>query len=670
MNRCSLLLSAAASGFLSCTSPPEHIGSADGGTSDAGMMAMPAPVAMPMLTPCPDGWTEHQVAGVTVCDPTAGVGPQVCPQGEAHFVGTSGCRPVGVTCPSGEFAQGLPASNVLYVRPGGTGNGTQAEPFGTINEALGQAMDGTVIALAAGTYDEVVRLKTGVTLQGACAARTWIRPSTSGGASVRVPADVTNAALVGVGIGPSDNAGAVIQGHARLEGVVVEQAMAAGILVAGGRLVAQDTVVRGTRPQMDGTLGGGVTVLEGSEATFRRAVFEANHQYGLTLVGSQVELLDVASRANQEGAIPGLGAGVVVQAGGILLGERIELSNGLGVGALVADGAELDLIDAVIRGTRGVRPSDQGFGISLDESRVSLRRTVVIDSEGTAIGVPEAGDLTLANVVVADVVPTPDNPGWAVGVSAGGSARLMLSHVRISGTAAAGLSVNGQLSDPLGAILTATDLSIVDVADLGISGLGLYLSAVQADIERLHIERSVMAGVILMEHARLNLRDGVIEDTAPDPDDGHFGRGIEVSEDAEIEAERLRLVGQHEVALLFGGSGVSQLRDVLIRETWQRGCAETSCADAPGGMGVSVYGGHVNLSRFRIEDVPLCGVQVAADGQLDLHDGWIADVSVGACVQVEDYDVSRLADDVVYDQAQTSIQLTEHAVPAPQPPPF
>ena len=69
------------------------------------------------------------------------------------------------------------------------------------------------------------------------------------------------------------------------------------------------------------------------------------------------------------------------------------------------------------------------------------------------------------------------------------------------------------------------------------------------------------------------------------------------------------------------------------------------------------------MSEFQIRDVPLCGVQIAEGGSVDLTRGEIRGASVGACVQVDGYDVSRLTDDVSYVDTDTSIQTTSHYVP-------
>ncbi len=153
-----------------------------------------------------------------------------------------------------------------------------------------------------------------------------------------------------------------------------------------------------------------------------------------------------------------------------------------------------------------------------------------------------------------------------------------------------------------------------------------------------------------------------MSDTRPAVADGFWGRGLEAV-GASVEIERALFESQHEVALIFS-QGAATLRDVQVRGTLERGCADVACSDQPGGIGIGVYDdARVSVDGFTLDDIPLCGVQIARGGSLDLMHGSIRDVAVGACVQVDGYDVSRLSSDVRYD-AGTSIQSTSHYIPA------
>jgi hypothetical protein len=146
---------------------------------------MPTPPALPVLTPCPEGWVEVPRAGpddVATCDPWPETGYEECGAvDEAHFPGEPGCVRIGTACSADDdWATGLPGDRpIRYVLAGAPagGDGTRASPFGTIAEATSGAASGTVVAQSKGTLDEVVLLPSGVTLWRACGAETVVSSS-------------------------------------------------------------------------------------------------------------------------------------------------------------------------------------------------------------------------------------------------------------------------------------------------------------------------------------------------------------------------------------------------------------------------------------------------------------------------------------------------------------
>jgi len=67
-----------------------------------------------------------------------------------------------------------------------------------------------------------------------------------------------------------------------------------------------------------------------------------------------------------------------------------------------------------------------------------------------------------------------------------------------------------------------------------------------------------------------------------------------------------------------------------------------------------------------IEDLrPLCGVQLASEGTIDLHDGVVSGNQVGANVQTAGFDVSRLGDNVVFRDNVTSLDSADLPLPTP-----
>src|SRR5690606_10127994 len=111
------------------------------------------------------------------------------------------------------------------------------------------------------------------------------------------------------------------------------------------------------------------------------------------------------------------------------------------------------------------------------------------------------------------------------------------------------------------------------------------------------------------------------------------------------------------------------LAAVHVLDTLPRECAETTCADAPGGTALAAIGEGVLIAEeFEVDRARLCGAQVATGGALDLRRGRIAGATVGACVQVAGYDVSRLTNDVAFADNGVNVDATDHAVPEPGDP--
>lgn len=612
---------------------------------------------LPALGACPDGWAEVDVDGVTVCDPTPGGptpgGPAPCPEGEARFVGSASCAPIGGACPSGDFADELPA-DAIHVRPGGSGDGSAGAPFGTIAQGISAWRAGRTIALAKGTYDEAVRLPVGATLRGACARETRLTLSSSfAGQSVIA---LEGGAVSDLTVAETDAAGVLVRrGEVTLERVVVDRATTFGVIVGGGRLTARELVVRGIAPGGDGSGGFGL-IVDDAAAGLERAVLEENTLAGaIVTAGATLELTDVAAR-DATGAR--LGAGFISQDGGTISGRRVEVTRSTGAGLLSNAGGGYALEDVVVRDVTG---APMGWALSA-LGEVSLTRAWLSGAQGTGVQVGEGGRIALTDVVVDGVREHPTMNGFGQGLGVSQRGTLVVERVFVRDTLAGAVSVIGQ--DTLGdARLEGRDLTLRDVRDEGVAGVGLYVDVLgEVELEGLTVERTTHGGVVVGGGSAVSLTDVRVEDTTPDVEDGLWGRAVEVR-DSRLTLTRARLARQHEVGVIVSG-GEAALEDVEIHATRERGCAATTCGDAPGGTGLGVYrGASVSLRGFVIDDAALCGVQIAEGGSLDLSDGEIRAASIGACVQVDGYDVERLTDDVRFVDTGTSIQTTSHYVP-------
>ncbi|MCZ7681308.1 MAG: DUF1565 domain-containing protein [Sandaracinaceae bacterium] len=216
-------------------------GGADAGTDapalrDAGPTLAPAspnipwladgvpPIAPPTFTPCPEGWREvTDESGPTRCDPYPSEGARTdCPEGQAHFPGEPSCAPISGEC----AADGWPAGGgepTLHVRAGAApgGDGSRAAPLATIADALARAAEGSVIAIASGTYEEVLRITSRVTLRGACASGTRIEASAPSGTSATVEIAADGVALEALVIAAATSGAVDVDGTAATASVTL-----------------------------------------------------------------------------------------------------------------------------------------------------------------------------------------------------------------------------------------------------------------------------------------------------------------------------------------------------------------------------------------------------------------------------------------------------------------
>jgi hypothetical protein len=102
--------------------------------------------------------------------------PEPCAPGTMAIPGETTCREV-MPCPAAEHGEAPEEPTTLHVRADhqGPSDGSAAMPYTTIQAAVDAAVDGAVVAIAAGTYAESVEVMThNVRLWGRCPALTVI----------------------------------------------------------------------------------------------------------------------------------------------------------------------------------------------------------------------------------------------------------------------------------------------------------------------------------------------------------------------------------------------------------------------------------------------------------------------------------------------------------------
>ena len=656
---------------------------ADRGEPDGGLaIATPAEPAPPDFGACPTGWRAVETeSGIAWCDPWPVGGPVDCEGAEAHFPGGDGCTRVGAACPAGEFpeATSLPAdAPVLYVRPGAVGgDGTEGAPYGTITEAERRAPTGGVIALAKGTHDGIVSLERELMLVGACAAETMLTLTGSLGDSVVTVHDAP-VVLRDLSIGETDRSGITAFGSradVRVEGVVIRNVAGWGIgAQEGARVSGSDVVVRdvGDAPLRPGT---GLASGDGGALTLTRLVIErASTTGGAAYRAGSVVVEDAAIRGTV-GASDGFAGGALVANEATVEARRVAMRDNRDHGALVVGTGSRGLLElVVIEETRAsaAAPDFGGRGILVDGAAdVEARRAYVAGYSESAITVAET-PMLLEDVIVREGRGTDDMGMFGYGLQVARSGAVRGARLAIDRAASAGVTV-----EPTGS-LTMTDVSVRDTQPepmRQIAGLGIHFGPESTgELTRVRVERSRSVGFAVVGPSTtvrvddLLVRDTesavVYFDTLGFPLAGILGRGITIDAGGELTVLRGLVENSREAAVIAQQTSVARFDDFAIRGARVRACAATDCADEPGGTALVVaHDATAELSRFEIRDSDLCGIQIVHRANVDLHHGVIAEHPVGACVQIDGYDLSRLMDGVIYRDNETSLAVTMLPVP-------
>jgi hypothetical protein len=321
--------------------------------------------------------------------------------------------------------------------------------------------------------------------------------------------------------------------------------------------------------------------------------------------------------------------------------------------------------DLLVDGVSSEPAQANGYGVFVRDGSVQIDRARVTRAHRSGLLASTGAQLVARDVVVHDVLAAANDDGaFAVGVGAVGAgvelARAYLARLAVYGVAA--LRDRGLT----GATLRAEDLTIREVTtgteDLG---FGAIVSVSTASITRLDLRGARVLGVdVVGEGAQLTLEDARIEEIEATPT-FDFGRAIEVDVGGRAIVRRAVFAGTRESAAASYEAGSSlELEEVEIRDVRERACAGDACSGQPGGVGVvALGGGAVRGDDLRVEGAPLCGVMVAFGGALDLRGGAIRRCAVGACLQVEGYDVTRVTDGVRYEENDVNVDFTGFAVP-------
>lgn len=637
---------------------PETTGPSDAASTDATAVAAPtppaapSPAAAPALTPCPRGWREADVGGVTACEPFGEDAAVRCGAEEIHVHGRAAgaaCE-AALACPEGEWPDDAPA-DAVHARAGAVdGDGTRARPFGTLAAALAAASSaGRPIVLGEGELAGGVQVRGVPSITGLCPARTRIvdTATTSSAAIIArpgVPLTIRGVHLEGALYGLWVTRGASVTG----EGLVANGASSAVRLDGGAsaelrRLRAQtplssDFVHAALRVGPGSTLtvheatllGGGslvysygddpatdvatVTVEDATlldspiglagyhDVTLRRAAIENVDLGVLTISPRRAVLEDVRAR---DVARPSDSAFLFASGGTIEL-RRVSLLGLPRGGAILARNVEgsfardarIEASDVIVDDVGG----DVAIQVEADTS-LALTRALVTRAGGTAVLATTGGRLTLTDLTIRGTTASPD-AAFGHGVAVDGPG--------------ASATIERLVAAPALATILAHDEALVRATDVDVEGgLGLAAQCVQLSacasgepmlvLERARIRDVTRYGVASIV-SRVRLVDVDVDGVVAQASSTIVGLGV-LAYAGRIEGERLRVRGVAGIGVLSLGSTVT-LADVEVDQTSTRDC--DGCASGTLGDGVScATDGELSVTRLLVHGSSRAGVMAA-----------------------------------------------------------
>ncbi len=656
----------------------------------------PAPPQPPRLTPCPAGWLERldEASGVALCEPMPD-GESSCPLGETYVLG-EGCTVLGGTCPSDGFAPGLPATDVLFVREGATGDGSRERPFGTLSDALAIAGSGATIALARGTYRAPTLRRRDLTLIGVCATETSV--GATSGARFGFTVEGGDVALRRVEVIPGSG-GAIVVANAELdlEDVVVREVRGAAIDVASATLRARRLLVDGVG-MLDAFPGYGLVIERGSAAHLERSVLQRAN-LGMLAFGDATVTIEssILRDAFDDGAAKGC---IELQDGASLELHESLLARCEGQGALAFSGSSLALDHVVVRDTRGATSAAVG---AYTGATITIARTVLEGGQVGAVDVVGEGSTARITDLVArapgreDLAPNDESAlvsayrGGAiegervtvhdapcVGVGALDSAVALhdLGVHAITGTGEAacpGLAVaatRSHLDIERVAVEAALSGAVyveggdARVADLTVHdslGSGLVLTeGGTLSLDRMHVER-IGQVALLASTATIEARDVEIDGVAAEARPGGLGLGIVAQLEGSIALERAR-VGHTQLGAAIATHGASlTVTDLLVHDV-----TPIECETCPPGFSAglcAMRGGAFSATRFVVERGGLCGAYVQEASELSLAMGSVAESAVGLCVEDPAFDLGQIERDVRFERNGENLGASSLPVP-------
>jgi hypothetical protein len=362
---------------------------AEGGCADSGIRA------------CPTGFALDAGGCVAVL-------PELrCSPGSMAIPGDKTCHPVA-ECGTGDWYD-APASaiHVDAASASTTPDGSIANPYAKLQDALDAAPEGATIALADGVYKEAIAIHKKVEIVGRCPTKASIEPDEATIAvDVQAPATIRRIAITSPNLGLSvyetegfvgdqlwihDTANVAFDverktktASAKLSHSLVEDAGWAGVIGIGGKIEIDSVLVRDIHRIDDGRRGIGIFARsEGTETGSLRVTgsfVERVRQWGIATQDCPMDVRATLVRTVVEDAEVGAGL-VAAQRPDVTPRSTVPIPvhlDGVVVEDVIGVGALFDHVDAsmhaiTMRAIRpGAKPHSDGLGLQIERSTATF----------------------------------------------------------------------------------------------------------------------------------------------------------------------------------------------------------------------------------------------------------------------------------------------------------
>jgi hypothetical protein len=533
----------------------------------------------------PDGdYIPEELKGITGCEPLP---KATCTKDQIALPGRGSCVAASGACLD-IFASELPLEGVVFVDLNAVEPyaGTREAPFPTIGRALLESTRGSTIALAAGTYEEPLRVTGEFTIRGACADTVLSGAIEVASATVAFR-NMTLASQV------------VVDGGSTLDlaELVVTTTLSVGqyAFTSYGRLRVAETLFRDPRGRLFAIVAGSA-VLRNFEVRNGREAFVVSSGGSLTVYdgtignGSSLENAMYLNGTVHTDLARLLIEGNGVSAGGhaIINAKHLRIradSTRLRIAMQATGSAVLSIADSLIGPMAGqaVVATEQTHlslkdsivaGIALDvpggyahalvttgSPTLFVARTAFLSMEDNAVEIDTTRSAHFEDVVIGGM-----GDKEAAALIVRGASTITIDRMIIVESLGHAIRVKGELSGPS---FTANDLTI----RTAVGGAMELARGANVVASRMRMEQSGAFGIFAYENVRATFRDLSVFDvragSGPSCELGCPGSGIHASIDTALTVERFELLSCNIAGARVSSNGLLQLRNGRIEGSFQ-----------------------------------------------------------------------------------------------------